>query len=245
MMKRFAIFLFVLASVMAAVPPPHPLRWDAMLKRAEPKFEDGVAKFEFHVTNTAKRPVKIYDVRPTCGCTTVEAPRMPWTLAPGERGTVRATVDFRGKEGEIAKDLLVSVVEGTQTLAMVIKVPAMSPEMRANNQALAAANRQKVFEGDCAACHFKPAEGRFGDDLFEAACAVCHQSKQRASMVPDLAIAKEKRDAAWWKRWVEDGREGTLMPGFAQKHGGPLDSSQIDSLVDYLVTAFPAEPAKR
>ena len=236
---------WVAAGVMAhAAPAPHPLVWDAMQKSASPKFEDGVARFEFHVTNTSKRPVIVYYVRPSCGCTTVDAPRMPWTLAPGARGTVKASVDFLGKEGEIAKDLLVGTVEGTQTLMMVIQVPAMDPAMRQQNQALATANRQAVFQGQCAACHAAPAESRFGIDLFEATCAICHQSKHQAAMVPNLKIAKEKRDAAWWTRWVEDGREGTLMPGFAKKHGGPLSENQVESLVEYLLETFPTEPTK-
>ena len=134
-----------------------------------------MARFEFHVTNTSQRPVKVYQIRASCGCTTWEAPRMPWILAPGERGTVKAAVDFRGKEGEIAKDLLVGTIEGTQTLMMVIQVPLMSPAMRAQNQALAAANRQAVFQGDCAVCHAKPAESQFGIELFEAVCAVCQK----------------------------------------------------------------------
>ncbi len=222
----------------------HPLRWDAMEKCAEPRFEDGVAKFEFLVTNTSDHPVKVYYIRPTCGCTTVDAPQMPWTIAPGAGGTVKATVDFRGKEGEIAKELLVGTVEATQTLAMIVKVPAMSPAMRQQNQAIAAMNRQKIFQGDCAACHATPAAGRLGDDLFAATCAVCHESKHRATMVPDLAFAKERRDAAWWTRWVEDGREGSLMPGFAQKHGGPLTPAQVESLVEYLLAIYPTEPKK-
>jgi mono/diheme cytochrome c family protein len=236
-------FLLLVSGVVAGA-AEHPLRWDAMRKRAEPKFEDGVARFEFQVTNTSKQPVRIFYVRPTCSCTTVDAPPMPWTLAAGARGEIKVAVDFRGKEGEIAKDVLVGAVEGTQTLTMIVQVPPMSPEMRAQNQALAAANRQRVFQGDCAACHATPAVGRFGDDLFAATCAVCHQAKHRAAMVPDLAVAKEKRDAAWWTRWVEDGREGSLMPGFAEKHGGPLTSPQVESLVEYLMATFPTEPKK-
>lgn len=215
-----------------------------MQKSAAPKFEDGVARFEFRVTNTSDQPVTVYYVRPSCGCTTVDAPRMPWTLAPGAQGTVKATVDFLGKEGEIAKDLLVGTVAGTQTLTMLIKVPPMDPAMRERNRTLAAANRQAVFQGSCAACHATPAESRYGEDLFEAVCAVCHQSPHRASMVPDLKVAKEKRDSAWWTRWVEDGREQTLMPGFSQKHGGPLTEPQIESLVEYLLANFPTEPKK-
>jgi mono/diheme cytochrome c family protein len=223
---------------------PHPLVWDAMQKAAAPKFEDGVARFEFHVTNTSSRPVIVRYVQASCGCTTVDAPRMPWTLAPGARGTVKAAVDFLGKEGEIAKDLLIGTVEGTQRLVMVIQVPPMDPGMRERNQALAAANRQAVFKGQCASCHAAPAESRFGSDLFEAVCAICHQSKHRAAMVPDLGLAKEKRDAAWWTRWIAEGRPGTLMPGFAKKEGGPLSDHQIESLVEYLLTTFPAEPKK-
>lgn len=242
-MKRFWLSLVAFfAFAVSATAADHPLRWDATTKEARPKFEDGVVKFEFTVTNTSRQPVRIYYVQASCACTTVEAPPMPWTLAAGERGVVKATVDFRGKESELAKDLLVGSVPGTQTLKMVVHVPAMTPEMRLQNQQIASANRQKVFEGDCAACHATPAKGRFGDDLFEAACTICHDPKHRAAMVPDLTIAKEKRDAAWWKRWVEDGRDGSLMPGFAEKHGGPLTDPQIESLVEYLMRAFPAEP---
>jgi hypothetical protein len=63
-------------------------------------------------------------------------------------------------------------------------------------------------------------------------------------MVPDLTVAKEKRDAAWWTRWIEEGRAGTLMPGFAKKHGGPLSETQVESLVEYLLENFAAEPKK-
>src|SRR5690606_28789736 len=100
-----------------------------------------------------------------------------------------------------------------------------------------------VFQGDCAACHAAPTESQYGIDLFEAACAICHQAKDRASMVPDLKAMKEKRDAAWWTRLIEEGREDTLMPGFARKHGGPLSDHQIGSLVDYLLEMFPTEKA--
>ena len=31
------------------------------------------------------------------------------------------------------------------------------------------------------------------------------------------------------------------MPAFAKKHGGPLDDSQIRSLVAYLIRVFPRE----
>jgi hypothetical protein len=63
-------------------------------------------------------------------------------------------------------------------------------------------------------------------------------------MVPDLAVAKAPRDAAYWRKWINEGKEGTLMPGFARMHGGPLSDEQITSLVDYVVGHFPAGPQK-
>jgi mono/diheme cytochrome c family protein len=244
-MKPFGrLLLLLLATAVLTCAAEHPLRWDAVEKRAEPKLEDGVVHFEFHVTNTSDRPVVVRDVRASCGCTTLTAPPRPWTLPPGGKGTVRASVDFLGKEGEIAKQVYVATVEGTQTLTMVIKVPPVDPAARARNQQLAAANRQAVFQGQCAACHAAPAESRYGIDLFEAVCAICHDSKHRAAMVPDLAMAKETRDAAWWQKWIVEGRDGSLMPAFAQAKGGPLSPAQVDSLVEYLLEKFPPEPRR-
>ena len=41
--------------------------------------------------------------------------------------------------------------------------------------------------------------------------------------------------------WIADSKPGSLMPAFAKKHGGPLDDSQIKSLVAYLTRIFPRE----
>jgi hypothetical protein len=38
---------------------------------------------------------------------------------------------------------------------------------------------------------------------------------------------------------VAHGKPGTLMPAFSAKEGGPLDNSQINSLVEYLTKTYP------
>jgi mono/diheme cytochrome c family protein len=38
---------------------------------------------------------------------------------------------------------------------------------------------------------------------------------------------------------VTEGKAGSLMPAFAQEHGGPLNKEQIASLINYLSTDFP------
>jgi mono/diheme cytochrome c family protein len=62
--------------------------------------------------------------------------------------------------------------------------------------------------------------------------------------VPDLLVAREPRDAAYWEKWISEGKEGTLMPGFGRKRGGPLTAEQIASLVEYAMTRLPTEPSK-
>ncbi len=230
----------------AVAPPPvapaHPLVWDAMTKTLATAPDAQSVSVSFTVTNTSDRPLRIYDVRPSCGCTTVELPRTPWILAPGEKGSFRGTVDIVGKHGELAKMFYASSVPGTQTLTLILNVPEPDPQARAGNQQLATADRQAVFRGTCALCHAEPAKGLMGAELFAAACAICHGSDRRASMVPDLEVAKEKRDAAWWAKWITEGKEGTLMPAFSAQRGGPLSDEQAASLTDYVATQFPSEP---
>src|SRR3954470_8203993 len=131
------LFLLCLAGPalgLAEAPAPHPLAWDAMEKTVEPKPTESAAQFTFRVKNVSREPVVIMQVRPSCGCTTVDLPATPWTLAPGAEGTVTALVDFRGKEGDIDKALFVASSAGAQTLLLHLKVPPLDEAGRQRNQ---------------------------------------------------------------------------------------------------------------
>jgi len=247
--KFFALLLLLLlafrpVSATAQEAEAHPLVWDAMEKTIELKPGDGAAEFEFAVTNTAKQPVEIIQLRPSCGCTTAEMPRSPWTLAPGEKGSFHATVDVRGKVGDVSKSILVSSTPGAQMLRMIVKIPGTPEAMREQNRQLASLDRQAVFRGECATCHVAPIAGKTGGELFQAACGICHLAHPRASMVPDLLTAREPRDAAWWRQWIDEGRQGSLMPAFAQNRGGPLAGEQVESLVGFALMNLPTQPPK-
>lgn len=220
----------------------NPIVWDATNKTLNPKMGDDSVAFQFTATNTSSKPVTIEQIRPTCGCTVAEMPSQPWVLAPGTSGTFIGTVDIRGKEGTVEKSLFVNSSTGTQMLNLTIKIPALDDMARKRNQRVALANRQAVFKGDCAACHLKPTIGRSGAELFTAACGVCHLSANRASMVPDLLTAREHRDAEFWRKWISEGKEGTLMPAWSKEHGGPLTKEQIESLVQFAMSTLPTEP---
>jgi mono/diheme cytochrome c family protein len=239
------LVLAALAGVSAApdgAATAHPLVWDALVKTLDAKAGETVAECEFRVTNKSDAPVEIVQLRPSCGCTLADMPATPWILEPGASGSFRATVDFRGKHGKFSKTIHVHAAPGTQMLTVVVNIPEPDDATRLRNQQLALADRQGVFRGDCASCHAAPAAGKTGGELFLAACAICHMAPHRASMVPDLSIAREPRDAAYWQKWIAEGREQTLMPGFAQKHGGPLTDEQIRTLVEFALASLPTQP---
>ena len=171
-------------------------------------------------------------------------PAVPWILGPGAKGTFRATVDIRGKEGKFGKAIFVTSNAGTQMLMVVVDIPEISPADRERNRQLASLDRQAVFTGKCAACHLEPIGGKMDGDLFQAACAICHISERRAQMVPDLLTARTPRDADFWRKWIAEGKENTMMPAFARKNGGPLTPEQVESLVAFALAALPTQPRK-
>lgn len=240
--------LWVSGAMGASIPvpqtPPHPLLWDAMEKSIDVKSGEEAVRFEFTVTNQSSDRVEIVQIRPSCGCTVAEMPSTPWILEPGASGSFAAVVDIKGKRGKLSKSLFINSTAGTQTLGMVITVIESEDDRRKTNQQLAFVDRQGVFKGDCASCHVTPAVGKTGEALFQSACAICHLATPRATMVPDLMVAREPRDAAFWEKWISEGKERTLMPAFAQKHGGPLTDEQIASLVEYALKRLPTEPQK-
>ena len=240
-------FAPLLAAIVAAADDPapaipHPLVWDAMEKTAVVKPEGEEAKFTFHVKNTSQESVEIVQIQPSCGCTVAEMPSTPWILGAGSEGDFTAVVDYRGKHGKFSKALTVHSNAGSQRLTVVVDIQDTEEGRRARNQQLAAVNRQGVFRGDCASCHALPTIGKMGAELFVTACGICHLASPRANMVPDLAVAREPRDAAWWEKWISEGKEQTLMPGFAAKRGGPLTAEQITSLVEYAMKTLPTAP---
>jgi mono/diheme cytochrome c family protein len=246
MSVRLLVPLLLAGSVLAQpnppASPPHPLIWDAMQQTLEVKPGDGAADFEFHVTNKSEHAVEIVEIRPSCGCTVAEMPSTPWILEPGARSSFRGTIDFRGKHGRVAKSLGVISRPGTQLLGIVVNLPELDPRER--NREMALHDRQAVFKGDCASCHAAPAQSKVGGELFAVACGICHLAEHRAAMVPNLSVAREPRDAEYWRKWILVGKEGTLMPGFGQKSGGPLTDEQVDSLVEFALAQLPTAPAK-
>ena len=193
--------------------------------------------------------VAIVNVHPSCGCTTAQLPPLPWILAPGTNGQIKITVNLAGKTGTLFKTVKVTTDKGNKTLTLRINIlPAAIPNTmtdadRARGLAAAKVDRQAVFRNDCATCHAKPAEGKYGKALYDAVCGVCHEAEHRATMVPDLHALKTPTNEDFWRIWVAHGKPGSLMPAFSTAEGGPLNDMQIASLAAYLNMAIPSKVA--
>ncbi len=225
-----------------SVHQPNPLVWDATEKTHRAKPGEQAADYIFVVTNSGAEQVTIAKVAPACGCTIATLPNDPWVLAPGATSSFGARLDFAGKQGVVSKTLEVESSGGLQTLRITVEIPISDPAFRRHNQELARHDRQLVFQGECAACHVTPVKNAKGAELFVGACGICHTAPARADVVPDLRIARERRDAEFWRNWIVDGKPGTMMPAFGADRGGPLTHEQVDSLVGYLLANFPRDP---
>lgn len=228
------------------------IAWDSEMKTVDATDGQEFARFTFSFTNVTTNIVAILNVHPSCGCTTAEIPAQPWILTPGTNATMRIKVDLEGKFGTLFKFVDVTTDKGKTQLNLRINIkPAppmkISAAQRAAGVAAAKVDRQAVFKGNCASCHIKNVQSKYGERLFQATCSICHGAKPRATMVPDLANLKVPTSEEFWRTWITYGKPGTLMPAFAQSQGGPLTDMQIASLSAYLNAIHPSHvpPTKK
>jgi mono/diheme cytochrome c family protein len=242
----------------APAPDPNALKWNTESIDYNPKPGEASAPFTFYVTNVSHDVVSITSLRTSCGCTVAQLPPLPaepYKLGAGSNAPINVTMDLRGKVGTVMKSINVDTSVGNKALLVRVNMPAPEaaptataapgqPAMpdRAKNIQNALADRQAVFKGDCASCHVEKGKGKMGQELYAASCGICHDSAQRAAMVPDLKVPRGSRDLAFWQKWIMEGKPGTMMPAFAQLHGGPLTQEQVDSLTVYLFQNYPKGP---
>jgi cytochrome c553 len=159
----------------------------------------------------------------------VETPVL--ALEPGAAARLDVTVDTRGKFGEIRKAVFLHSNDPVEP----VKAVTLRLFVAHGDHVSAAVGRQSIFEGSCRRCHMDPGQGRYGEALYEASCAMCHPSADagRSPGVPRQAL--QHRPASEMRSAIRNGIEGTSMAAFHKTNGGPLDDSQIDSVVRYLL----------
>jgi mono/diheme cytochrome c family protein len=222
------------------------LKWDATMKSTTIMEGADSAHFIFNFTNVSGTNVTILEVHPSCGCTTAELPPVPWFLPPGTNGQIGVNVNLAGKFGTITKTVRVSTDRGSRDLIVEITITPLSirpptDAERIRQMQVARADRQAVFKNDCATCHEKPGDGKYGKALYDADCAICHEALHRASMVTDLHALAVPTNDDFWQTWIKHGKPGTFMPAFSTADGGPLSDMQIASVAAYLDYAMPSK----
>ncbi|MBN2520649.1 MAG: DUF1573 domain-containing protein [Bacteroidales bacterium] len=70
------------------------------------KEEDGPIAHSFEFTNTGSLPLVIYEVKPSCGCTTPNWSKEP--IKPGEKGYIEVTFDPKRRPGKFNKSISVN-----------------------------------------------------------------------------------------------------------------------------------------
>lgn len=227
----------------AAVTSTNPFAWSAQVLESKAEPMARFVTFAFAFTNISSAPASILGTQSSCECTVAELPTKPWILPPGAEGTLHVRMNIVGRFGLVTKTVAVETSHGIVVLTVRARIPLtpapfnVSP--RITDMAAAKKDPQTIFRDGCAACHAHPTIGRKGESLFVKACGICHQAEHRADMVPDLAQIPRAKDAAYWRGIIVHGKPGTIMPAFAVAEGGILDAAQVDSLVEYLVRAYP------
>jgi hypothetical protein len=79
----------------------------------------GSVVYQFDFTNVSDRPVKILNVKPSCGCTTPDWSRE--SIQPGRSGFVQASFDPRGRPGFFNKSLTITTDFDSNPVILQIK----------------------------------------------------------------------------------------------------------------------------
>lgn len=223
-----------------AIPWTHAeLAWQKETIQTEATFGTKVMMLRFPFSNNGEEPVLITEINVSCGCVEPLVEELPWTIVPGVEETLEIKVNLQGKKGLVRQTLEVKTGEKITELVMKVMIEdpvhrPMSPEERANNLAQSKLDRKAIFKGNCADCHAKPTQRKYGRTLYESACGICHDSKNRASVVPDLKDKIKSETREYWHQWIQHGKLDGLMPGFAASEGGPLSNSQISTLLNHI-----------
>ncbi len=81
--------------------------------------EGDPAVFEFNFINTGDQPIILSNVKASCGCTTPYWTREP--VAPGEKGTIKASYNSKGRPGNFHKSITITSNANPSTKVLQIK----------------------------------------------------------------------------------------------------------------------------
>jgi len=101
-MRNFPLLLLLLAT-----PALADLEWETREQTFHAKASEKQVVAKYRFTNSGAQPVKIENVKTSCGCTTAGLKKTEYS--PGESGEIEARFDFGGRTGKQEKGIAVSI----------------------------------------------------------------------------------------------------------------------------------------
>lgn len=203
---------------------------------------DAKVDYAWVIHNDGKAPLEIVNTFPSCGCTASLIEDK--AIAPGTSGVLRVTFDAVGQHGDIRKSIAVLSSDPAMPrvlLTVLARVlPPVNPRVSADHPSITG---QSYLVGDCASCHAAPAAGNEGEELWRAVCAMCHGARAEGKLAPPLRNRDylEGRSDKDLHDSIAFGTANPRMPGFSEMMGGPLNETQIDSLVGLIRSWGPVD----
>lgn len=207
---------------------------------------DQKVTYDWVFRNEGDAPLEIGFTRSTCGCaaSVVEDEQVP----PGGSGTLRVSFDPAGQQGSVRKTLLVVSNDPIRPhVRLTLRADVEFVESAQGPEGHPLITGQSLLMGECAGCHAAPARDKSGEALWDAVCSMCHGSDGQGS----AGKAPSLRSSDYLATRSDDdlhlaityGTANPRMPGFSNLMGGPLDESQIRSLVALIREWGPASGA--
>jgi len=184
--------------------------------------EGDKTEYVFELSNTGDTDLLIEKVVATSGSTKAVASSK--VLKPGEKGSISVVIDMRGKKGFFFKTVDV------YTNDPITPVTTLSVKIHLKDRIhMGQYNAAEIFTEKCVECHVDQGKGKNGWDLFKADCFMCHNAGKNTSL-----STMSKKPRADMLKAIREGVDNTLMPGFDLKNGGPLNDTEITSLIDLI-----------
>ncbi|MBI5193158.1 MAG: DUF1573 domain-containing protein [Nitrospirae bacterium] len=222
MKKAVIVFLFLTAIAFISYAEDAPRISFPELSHDFGKVIQGkIVEYTFSFENKGTADLHIQEVTTSCGCTAALVSSN--TLKPGETGQIKVSYDSQGRAGKVDRVITVvsnDPVEPSKELTISAMVdPSMHSSFNVN---------ESLFSEKCSACHYIPAAGKQGKELYDAVCTFCH-GKTAAGFDHLKTLPKEKMEQV-----IKNGIIGTEMPAWIKELKGPLDDEQIKSLISYI-----------
>src|ERR1700751_213317 len=127
-MKHAIFFTLVLILwLRLSVPCAAQLRWETRELEFSPPVNETQVTAHFKFQNVGQSEIKITSVNTSCGCTTAALEKK--TIAPGEKGEIKATFDIGERVGLQQKTILVESTDPESpktSLALKVHIPAVA-----------------------------------------------------------------------------------------------------------------------